>query len=670
MKKHIVLKIKLIAFSAIFNLSFLIHNSLNAQNIGINGTGANAHPSALLDIDAIATPSLGILIPRISLQAINVSSPISSPATSLLVYNTATAGTGSLSVVPGYYYWNGTNWVAFTGSGSNDWAILGNAGTVNGTNFIGTTDNVPLNIRVNNQRSGKIDNLLGNAFWGYQAGNANSTGNSNVAIGQNALTANTTGIYNNAVGSNALFSNISGGFNTALGVRALATNNGSNNTAIGVDGLRFNTTGSNNVALGVNSIQNNSTGSNNVALGYSALTAHISGDDNVAIGFNALSSVNNTNQPNIAIGAFAARGGDPTPSNNTMFNNIAIGYQSINGTSSIASTGFGNTAVGNTSLSKNTSGSRNSVLGDAAMSNNTSGSENVGIGSAALSSNISGGWNTAIGSRAMLFNTTANFNTAIGYNSLQLNTTGTSNVAIGAQAMSSNTSGNNNVAMGLSVLLANTIGSNNLAIGYNALASNISGNNNVAVGYQAGATNPIYNNYNNNTFLGYNADVQANNLSNATALGYNAKVGGSNMLVLGGTGADAVNVGIGTTTPAFRLDVNGTTACTGNVWTSDIRKKQNIKPLEFNGLDIIKKLNPVTYEWKDIKDAGMKGIQMGFIAQELEMLLPSMVITSNDDEKSKGVKYIELMPIYAKAIQEQQTQIEELKKEIELLKKK
>src|SRR5574344_3123602 len=39
---------------------------------------------------------------------------------------------------------------------TNAWSLNGNAGTLNGTNFIGTTDNVPLNFKVNNEYSGKI----------------------------------------------------------------------------------------------------------------------------------------------------------------------------------------------------------------------------------------------------------------------------------------------------------------------------------------------------------------------------------------------------------------------------------------------------------------------------------------------------------------------------------
>ena len=44
--------------------------------------------------------------------------------------------------------WNEVSASAATTTG---WSLLGNAGTVDGTNFIGTTDNVPLNLRVNNR---------------------------------------------------------------------------------------------------------------------------------------------------------------------------------------------------------------------------------------------------------------------------------------------------------------------------------------------------------------------------------------------------------------------------------------------------------------------------------------------------------------------------------------
>jgi len=114
-------------------------------------------------------------------------------------------------------------------------------------------------------------------------------------------------------------------------------------------------------------------------------------------------------------------------------------------------------------------------------------------------------------------------------------------------------------------------------------------------------------------------------------------------------------VGIGVhylTAYSYKLQVNGTANCSLGAWSSDIRLKRNVKELGFNGLNIINKLRPVTFEWKEAMDLGMEGTQMGFIAQELEEILPTMVLTGKDG--SKAVKYNEMLPILVKAIQEQQ----------------
>lgn len=63
---------------------------LIAQNVAINTTGAAPNASAMLDVEST---NRGLLIPRVALTATNAAGPITTPATSLLVYNTATAGT-------------------------------------------------------------------------------------------------------------------------------------------------------------------------------------------------------------------------------------------------------------------------------------------------------------------------------------------------------------------------------------------------------------------------------------------------------------------------------------------------------------------------------------------------------------------------------------------------
>lgn len=120
-----------------------------AQNIGINVNGAAPAASALLDIDASALPAAnkrGLLIPRIALTARNAAAPVVSPAASLVIYNTATAGTAPNNVAPGFYYWSGTEWLRMF-SGKDGWTTTGNYGTLAGTNYIGTNDAIDLVVK-------------------------------------------------------------------------------------------------------------------------------------------------------------------------------------------------------------------------------------------------------------------------------------------------------------------------------------------------------------------------------------------------------------------------------------------------------------------------------------------------------------------------------------------
>lgn len=117
MKKGIVI----IAFGLVFL-------SGKAQT-GIGTTSPS--PSAKLEV---ASTNQGFLPPRIALTATNVASPVTSPAIGLLVYNTATAGTAPNNVAPGYYFWNGTAWVAILGNITTS-SISGNGTTTTLTNF-------------------------------------------------------------------------------------------------------------------------------------------------------------------------------------------------------------------------------------------------------------------------------------------------------------------------------------------------------------------------------------------------------------------------------------------------------------------------------------------------------------------------------------------------------
>ncbi|MCX6706377.1 MAG: hypothetical protein NTV24_04750, partial [Candidatus Woesebacteria bacterium] len=86
-----------------------------SQGAAINSTGASADNSAGLDINF---SNKGLLMPRVSLTGTTDQTTIINPALSLLVYNTAPAGTSPNNVVPGFYYWDGTKWVQNGGTGT------------------------------------------------------------------------------------------------------------------------------------------------------------------------------------------------------------------------------------------------------------------------------------------------------------------------------------------------------------------------------------------------------------------------------------------------------------------------------------------------------------------------------------------------------------------------
>ena len=124
----------------------LLSGYSNAQSFAVNASGDPAHSSAILDV---SSTTKGILIPRVALSAKNDPSPISSPATSLIVYNTASASSGSNIVYPGYYFWDGSRWTRLVTDDKEAWGLNGNTGTSPVTHYIGTTDLNALRIQTN-----------------------------------------------------------------------------------------------------------------------------------------------------------------------------------------------------------------------------------------------------------------------------------------------------------------------------------------------------------------------------------------------------------------------------------------------------------------------------------------------------------------------------------------
>ena len=107
-----------------------------------------------------------------------------------------------------------------------------------------------------------------------------------------------------------------------------------------------------------------------------------------------------------------------------------------------------------------------------------------------------------------------------------------------------------------------------------------------------------------------------------------------------------------------------TTSSTTYTTTSDYRRKENITPV-VDGLERVQKLNPVSYTWIDDE---VKVVEEGFLAHEVqEAGWETGVGGEKDGEDVQSMDYGRITPLLVKAIQEQQTIIEDLKTRIETL---
>ena len=483
--------------------------------------------------------------------------------------------------------------------------ILQNARTINGVAFDGSANITLPTPSAGIPYTGATQAVDLGAYDlkvnGITVGRGNNKIDNNVAIGQSALSSTTTGFQGNYI--------------TAVGYEALKNDTwGYFNTGIGSSALFSNTTGLANTAVGSNSLYSNTTANYNTAVGTGALGSNTTGENNTASGASALEK-NTTGSSNSAFGRSAL-------SNNT--------------------TGSNNTAIGVNALVDNTTGSGNAATGFSALLRNTTGSNNTATGQYSLALNTTGYDNTALGESALYPNTTGYRNTAVGQGALKNNSTGYENSALGEGTLANNTTGDYNSAFGRESL-HNSNGDNNTAVGWRAGFN--TGSNNTAIGWQAGYTAG-----NNNTAVGASADFAAN-LTGATAIGYDAKANGNNSTAIGNGAVATANT--------IRLGNASVTSIGGQAnWTtfSDSRIKKNIVNSTY-GLATVLKLRPVEYNLtsNDLK-------QVGFIAQEVQKLVPE-VVTGKEGDLSKGeilgITYSNLVPVLTKAIQEQQKQIED-----------
>ena len=416
---------------------------------------------------------------------------------------------------------------------------------------------------------------------------------------------------------------------------------GTSNVALGDAALDDGSlSGNNNVAIGSSALTANTTGTSNSGLGKSSLGANVTGNSLTAIGSNALLS--NTTSGNTAVGSNAAY-------SNTSGRVDAFGLNAAyNNTTGNYNSAFGQQNGFLAALQSNTTGSSNAAFATGALGNTTTGSSNTGIGVAALYSNNTASNNTAVGYQAgySTNNSAATFNTMLGYQAGYSNTSGSTNTFIGPYSGYSMTTGSNNTILGR--YNGNQGGLDIRTSSNNIVLSDGDGNPRLRI-------DSVGNTYiNTQNDMGGILNVSRPDgiaIGNANDQTYYRRLYGA------GTGA---NMEL-----RFWNGSNEGVLNSSGSWVnaSDISLKENIVDTSY-GLSTVLNLQPRNYTMIEGGNA-----EVGFIAQEMELVIPEVVNTSQNPngEEIKGISYGQLTAVLTKAIQEQQATITELEARITAL---
>ena len=407
------------------------------------------------------------------------------------------------------------------------------------------------------------------------------------------------------------------------------------------------------------------------------------------------------------VGGFAVSGRSPGKSSTIQFLNLTpdnyfIGHQ----TGGEITTGAHNIMLGYESGFSNKTGSYNTFLGyQSGYINNASFNSFIGYLSGRANSN--GEYNTFIGYESGTSNLGGDNNVFLGHQTGHDNTNGHENVFIGYRSGFSNSFGYDNIFIGNlagenasgnthSTFIGNEAGKNmtgddNICIGDRAgtddyvtsyesfgtvilgidAGRNINGQYNTVLGYAAGSSWGGESTGNYNTFVGRKAGSGAFSSrlgSNNVCLGNDAGYGktGDNKLYIANNSTTTLIYG---DFAAEEVYIDGTLYAT-TYGPSDTKLKTNLTEIK-SGLKLLTKLSGYYFNWNDLAKKEFNysdDEQVGVIAQDVEKIFPQLVVTNS--KGYKAVDYSKFSPIIIEAIKEQQSQIEDLKSENEVLKRK
>jgi hypothetical protein len=505
----------------------------------------------------------------------------------------------------------------------------------------------------------------------FQVGRRGDSPDQNVVLGIDIMPSLTSGVGNVGLGRGSLYKLTTGTSNIAVGDQAGYGISGSNsqNIAIGY-GTAFNMTGSNvsqNVFLGTNAGTYLNNGIYNTAIGGNALLGSIDSNDtptkSTALGYSAGAYLTGNSTNNLLLGANAGPNSNTTESYKFYVSNGDTGQQAFM---------LGNMANDSRTLSINAA---TTISGSAIITNDLDLYGN--------NINLYHNGTTIISGSTIQF-TYADFNLnglrppTLGqglaldwrYGGVPTGSAGGASVdwVIGGTGVSNHTmlSGHPN---GLNVNIAPQTGGtlyhdllfpNNTGSdypGYQYTFPSANGTIALTTDLSSGATSITALNSFSSSALGRLTalEVETSNLETFTA----------SLSTTSNVRFGSIGVGMNASGTSGRIDAANDVVAFS---TSDIRLKENIKPIE-NALDKISKISGNTYDWKvELKDVhGYEGNDVGVIAQEVEAVLPQLV--QDRDNGYKAVKYDKLVALLIEGIKEQQQNIDNLTIQVEELKK-
>jgi len=652
-KKHSFAKIHLILLGLLF-----ISITGYSQNVGINSDGSAPNASAGLDV---SFTNKGLLIPRVALTSTTDVTTISSPATSLLIYNTSTAS----DVTPGYYYYDGAAWQKLSiSTTTSQWNI-------SGSNVYYTSGNVGIGVSNPNYKL-HIDGADNPLFLRRVLLGTSSDSILTIANGiVRKLPFGSVSQWTTS-GSNLTYSggNIGIGTLSALNPTYKLQIDGSS-TPLFVGGVPNGSTTDSLLTITsgvVRKLPQNgllTTGWSLTGNNASSATQFIGTTNNDHLKFRT------NNQQRVIIDSLGSVGIGSNPTFSTDREKVLIDLGGSQA-SPLASNSYNALNVKgylNNYLQINV---QNKYSGTDASSDLIASADNatesnfyvdLGINNTGNTKNYFGGPNDAylynLGQDFLIGNGTSNksllFLTGGGSKTSneRMRITSSGNVGIGTKDPKSklHISATNPLSLsGLQSGAADTVLTLVKGVVKYALKStvnnqswSVAGNNNEADS-KIGTNDP------------YALSIVTDNTERIRV--------SSNGTVGVGTFFDNDGNTITALDENYKLVVDGDALATTWATTSDRRLKTNIKDLNY-GLKSLMQLQPVSYNWIDPKQSTQT--QIGLIAQDAKKVIPEIVL--GDEDKGKlSINYTELIPVLINAIKEQQSTIEAQQKQIDELK--